>query len=404
MIKKLLTSLCVIMMLCLLISPVHAKEDIQLYSEYAYLVDLETKLVYIDKNSHEKIYPASMTKILTVSLALEKIKDINEKVTVTYDDLKGLYEQGATVAGFYAGEQVTYEDLLYGALLPSGADACNALARLTYGSIDKMVEAMNQKMASLNLKDSHFMNVTGLHDDQHFTTVYDMSVILEDALKNPEFVKVFEARTHQDSKKSKTWLSVLERAARHDINTENIRGGKSGFTDEAQLTLASTMTIDGHPFILVSAYAKGQYNYNQVKDAVAVYDYMTSQYHSVQIYKKNDILSEYWVIKALEFKYQWKMPTDLTLIVDKEWDVEKIEKKIETVDYLSAPIKKGESIGKVTIRYQNQDLYSFDMVMTEEIASPARAKFLFYGTIIGLPTIVLLLIIRFIYRKVTKRK
>ena len=170
--KKIITCM-ITMIVCLGIVPVHASENFQvsLHSKYAYLYDQETQMVYLDQKSQDKIYPASMTKILTVSLALDKIPDIHEKVRITQADLDGLFEAGATIAGFYAGELVTYEDLLYGALLPSGADACNALARLTYGSTDGMVMAMNQLVEQLNLKNSHFMNVTGLHHNEHYTTV-----------------------------------------------------------------------------------------------------------------------------------------------------------------------------------------------------------------------------------------
>ena len=115
---KKVIAILITFILCLQIIPVSASDSFQvtLHSQYAYLYDQQTSMVYLDQGSREKIYPASMTKILTVSLALDKIEDIHEKVRVTDEDLKGLYEAGASVAGFYAGELVTYEDLLYGAL------------------------------------------------------------------------------------------------------------------------------------------------------------------------------------------------------------------------------------------------------------------------------------------------
>lgn len=127
--KKIVSSLIACLLIFLSIQPIHAYTNIniELYSQYAYLYDRDTSLVYMEKKSNEKIYPASMTKILTVSLALDYITDLQEVVTIKQADFKGVVEEGATVAGLFPGEKVTYEDLLYGALLPSGADACQAL-------------------------------------------------------------------------------------------------------------------------------------------------------------------------------------------------------------------------------------------------------------------------------------
>lgn len=286
--KKIASLLC-LFILFVTIQPVQAKE-IQLFSKYYYLYDRSNEMVYLDEKSDEKIYPASMTKILTVSLALDKITDIHQKVTITSQDIDGLLALQATTAGFYVGEQVTYEDLLYGALLPSVADACLALSRLTYGSTKQMVEAMNQKVKSLGLTHSQFQNVTGLHDENHYTTVKDMARILNHALSNKEFVKVFNAREYTSSS-NHHWISSLQRGKEYKgIDISHIDGGKSGFTDEAQLTFASTMTIDHHQLILVTAYAEGQHSQNHVKDAVHVCDYMTKNFHEIVLYKKDEAI------------------------------------------------------------------------------------------------------------------
>ena len=181
--KKIVSSLIACLLIFLSIQPIHAYTNIniELYSQYAYLYDRDTSLVYMEKKSNEKIYPASMTKILTVSLALDYITDLQEVVTIKQADFKGVVEEGATVAGLFPGEKVTYEDLLYGALLPSGADACQALARLIFGDVDHMVTAMNEKVIELGLQQTHFMNVTGLHDEKHYTTAHEMALILNHA-------------------------------------------------------------------------------------------------------------------------------------------------------------------------------------------------------------------------------
>ena len=116
------------------------------------------------------------------------LDDLDKTATITQSDIDTVWETGATSADFTVGEVVTYRDMLMGAMLPSGADACRALANNTCGSQEKFVEKMNQLVNKLGLKDSHFVNTTGIHDDDHYTTAYDMAKITQYALKNKKFV------------------------------------------------------------------------------------------------------------------------------------------------------------------------------------------------------------------------
>ncbi len=374
--------------------------DLDLYSQYAYLVDPQTDIVYIDQQSDEKIFPASMTKILTVSLALEKIDNLQEEVTITQLDLNGLFESGASVAGFYSGEVVTYEDLLYGALLPSGADACNALARLTYGDMTSFVEAMNQQAANLNLQNTHFVNATGLHDDQHYTTVKEMAIILEYALQNAEFVKIFETQQYQSSNGVHQWSSTLRRASlQQNIDISNIDGAKSGFTDEAQLTLASTMTIDGHQLILVTAYAQGQYSQNNVKDAVAVYQYMNDNYHNVTIYQKDENIYDYWILRTFQLPYHYIMSENLSLLLEQDISYEDLDISIQAQSIQIAPLEKGQSLGKVIIQYQDQILYEYQITLNENISTHIVATIILYGIVLLLILIIICVILKILLKK-----
>lgn len=398
--KKWISLLIIVMVCCVSFKPVNATQSIQLHSQYAYLIDLKTRQVYIDLKSDERIYPASMTKILTVSLALEKIQDINEKVTIIQDDLAGLYEQGASVAGFYAGEVVTYKDLIYGAMLPSGADACQALSRMTYGGTDQMVKAMNQRVDDLKLKHTHFMNVTGLHDEQHYTTVKEMSVILEEALKNPVFVEAFQARTYEDSSMTRQWPSILKRGEiARGLDIRCIDGAKSGFTDEAQLTLASTMTIDEHPLILVTAYAKGQYNFAHVEDAISVYKWMNEKYHQVVIYKKDDDIGDIWIFKSMHLPYHYCIDQDLSLLLDRSIEKDDLDVDVNYQKYLFADIKQGTMIGHIEISYQGKDMYQYPLVINENIQADLLGSALFYGVMIGVPACLCLIIIYMLKKK-----
>ncbi|WP_270639395.1 D-alanyl-D-alanine carboxypeptidase family protein [Longibaculum muris] len=381
--KKIASLLCLFIFL-VTIQPVQAKE-IQLFSKYYYLYDRSNEMVYLDEKSDEKIYPASMTKILTVSLALDKIPDIHQKVTITSQDIDGLLALQATTAGFYVGEQVTYEDLLYGALLPSGADACQALSRLTYGSTKQMVEAMNQKVKSLGLTHSHFQNVTGLHDDNHYTTVKDMAQILNHALSNKEFVKVFNAREYTSSS-NHHWISSLQRGKEYKgIDISHIDGGKSGFTDEAQLTFASTMTIDHHQLILVTAYAKGQHSQNHVKDAVHVCDYMTKNFHEIVLYKKDETIQDYWIFPSFQFQYHYPAYQDISLLVSRDISKNDLKFEVEGKNYLLLPQHKNQQIGKLKVQYQQKSIYEYPLILTHDIQSSMMDTIGIYGILICIP-------------------
>lgn len=165
-----------------------AKED--LYSANAILVRAKTGEVLLDKGSTEQIYPASMTKIMTAIVILEKIPDLQVSVRLSEEMFDELYRQEASMAGFLPGETVTARDLLYGVLLPSGAECCTGLADYVAGSEEAFAELMNQKAAELGMTGTHFVNASGLHDPDHYTTAADIEKLLEYALQNDTFREI----------------------------------------------------------------------------------------------------------------------------------------------------------------------------------------------------------------------
>ena len=145
----------------------------KLDSPCAILLDDETGTVLASKNGDDRIYPASMVKIMTVLTAIESIDDLDAKIQMSYDIYDALYEQDASRAGFEPGEQVTARELLYGALLPSGAECCAQLALESAGSQEAFVEKMNANAEKLGLTGTHFTNVTGLHNDDQYSTPHE---------------------------------------------------------------------------------------------------------------------------------------------------------------------------------------------------------------------------------------
>ncbi|HHW00595.1 MAG TPA: D-alanyl-D-alanine carboxypeptidase [Clostridiaceae bacterium] len=259
-------------------SPVSLSID-RLYSRNAILVHLEDYTILMEKNSEEKIYPASLTKMMTAVVAIENLPDLNEKIRLTMNMFQGLYEANASMAGFQPDEQVRAMDLLYGAMLPSGAECCMALAEHIGGSEGNFVKLMNQKAKELGIKNTHFENTTGLHNENHYTTVKDMAVLLSYALKNDVFREIFTTFRHSTPPTNKhpdgiTFYSTMyEKLGGQNITGGEILGGKTGYTDKAGLCLASLAKVGSQEYILITAGASGnnkteQYN---VTDALAVY-------------------------------------------------------------------------------------------------------------------------------------
>lgn len=253
----------------------------QLYSPCAVLADPASGEVLAEHNGQKRIYPASLTKIMTAILVIEKLPDLQETVILPTEMFSRLYLAHASLAGFEPEEQVSVKDLLYGILLPSGAECCIACAEKIAGSEEAFVELMNEKAAQLGLSDTHFGNSTGLHENDHYSTAEDIAVLLQYALQNEVFREAFCSRSYTTAATSAhpeglTFESTMFQSLDEDeIKRGRILGGKTGYTKEAGLCLASLGQIGGREYILVTAGAEGSHNTKpfHVLDAVKVYDW-----------------------------------------------------------------------------------------------------------------------------------
>ena len=160
------------------------------------LMDAKSGKIIGNLNGEERIYPASMTKIMTAIVALETFSDLDRKITLSEDIFYALNGQDATQAGFQPGEEVRIRDLVYGVILPSGAECCLALADEVAGSEEAFVEKMNQKAKVIGMKNTNFVDCTGLHDPEHYSTAYDIALLLRYALHNETFCDVIESHFH----------------------------------------------------------------------------------------------------------------------------------------------------------------------------------------------------------------
>lgn len=236
--------------------------DLELYSENALLIDLESNTIIAQKNADARIYPASMTKVMTVLVAAEQITDWDATFTMTQSIIDPLFLADASMAGFVHGEEVSMMDLLYGAVLPSGAEATEALAIVCAGSEEAFAELMNEKAQALGLQDTHFVDASGLHDENHYTTLSDMAIIMQAALDNPRCREVLTSVNHTSPATAQNPEGVamtnrfLYRIRPQQTGTVDIQAAKTGYTAQAMNCCVSYGIMEnGRAAICVTAHA-----------------------------------------------------------------------------------------------------------------------------------------------------
>ncbi|WP_347488231.1 D-alanyl-D-alanine carboxypeptidase [Desulfoscipio sp. XC116] len=271
----------------------------KLNSSNAILINLKDHTIQMQKNSEEKIYPASLTKMMTAIVAIENLPDLKKEIVLTNSVFQGLSEADASMAGFQPGEQVRAIDLLYGVMLPSGAECCIGLADQIAGSEQNFVKIMNQKAADLGMHNTHFENSTGLHSINHYTTVKDLAILLSYALQNDAYREIFTSSRHSTPPTNKhpggiTFYNIMfEELNNRNIIGGEVLGGKTGYTHEAGLCLASLAKVGNREYILISAGAKGDHHserYN-ITDALAVYNSIGKNAYNVSPAKVTENVS-----------------------------------------------------------------------------------------------------------------
>ena len=247
-------------------------------ASHAILVDLTTGEAVAQRLADERIYPASMTKIMTVLVAVEALSpaELETTFTMTAEIVDAAIREGASRAGFEPGERVKLIDLLYGAALPSGADATAALAQYLAGSEEKYVELMNEKAQKLGLTATHFVNASGLHHDDHYSTVREIAALMAYAMENETCRKLLSAASYTTAATEAhpygitLYSTTFSRMSTTTFGPVSVIAGKTGYTEEARFCLASLATrADGREYVLVTV--GGSTKYAPVYDCDAVY-------------------------------------------------------------------------------------------------------------------------------------
>ena len=251
--------LSILLILGLFPAPAYAAPDwpsnISIEADGGVVMDADSGAVLFGKNLHETYYPASITKVLTALVVLENC-DLNEEVTYSYDAVYNV-ESGSSNAGLDEGDVLTVRDSLYAMLLQSANEAANALAEHVAGSREAFAEMMNEKAAQLGCQDSHFANPSGLNDENHYTSAYDMALICQAAIKNPTFLEIDGAR-YYDLPPTKNYPEGSTVYAHHAMLLpsrsdyyEGAFGGKTGYTSLAGNTLVTFASRNGMTLVAV---------------------------------------------------------------------------------------------------------------------------------------------------------
>lgn len=224
----------------------------EINSDYAILIDADSNIVIAGKNMDSRIYPASMTKIMTLVVAYEAVTDWNSTFTMTRDILYPLNQMNASVAGYMPGDVIPIKDLFYGSILPSGADCTAALAIMTAENEDAFAVLMNQKAQQLGMLNTHFVNASGLHDDDHYSTLGDIAILMQYALSIDFCREVLDTDKYVTSPVASApsgltlWSTSFSRIAHNISDSIRVNGSKTGFTDEAMYCMVSGIKASGY--------------------------------------------------------------------------------------------------------------------------------------------------------------
>lgn len=248
-----------------------------LRSQAGVLISMQDYTILAEKNSTDRIYPASITKVMTLIVACEQLEDLDAAFTFTSALIDPVYLAGASLAGFQPNETVPVRDILYGMILPSGGEAAVALAVCTAGSESAFAELMNRKAEELHLSDTHFVNSTGLHDEQHYSTCEDLAKILAYAMQQEKCREVLSTYqytttpTEAHPEGISLTSTMFSRMYGDEAEGISILAGKTGYTPEAHQCLASyaERNSDGAAFVFVSV--GGENRYDPIYDAIDVY-------------------------------------------------------------------------------------------------------------------------------------
>lgn len=360
--KKIVTILMII--LTLNFNVVNA-EEFDITAKNVILYNLNDNDILYDKESDEKVEIASLTKIMTTIVAIENIDDLDETVEIKSDVFDGL--TGYATAGLKIGDKVTYRDLLYGIMLPSGADCVNAIILNVSGSKDKYIKLMNDKAKELDLKNTKFDNAIGMDSQNNYSTAKDLATLLNYALKNETFKTIYTTKKYTIKSTNLTMKSTLVTYSKSELDTNNILGAKSGFTDGAGVCLASIAKMEDVNYLLVVLGSSTINHANAIKDSLTIYNYYKDHYGYKTVISKGQVFDKIDVKWGKEKKYPLKSDKEIKLYLEKSIDDDDIKYEYKGIEQLTYKNKKGQKLGVVSVKYKDKVLTTYDVYLNDTL-------------------------------------
>lgn len=323
------------------------KSDIVEESSSAILIERDTGAVLYEKDSDKKLPPASMTKIMTMVLIMEAI----ESGKVKLDDKIRTSDYAASMGGsqifLEAGEEMTADDMLKGIAIASGNDASVAMAEAIAGSEKAFVQMMNDKAKEMGLKDTNFVNPTGLPAKDHYSTSHDMAMMARELLKYDLITKYtgkYEDYLREDTDK-KFWLVNTNKLVKF---YQGVDGLKTGFTNEAKYCLTATAKRDDMRVVAVVMGAPSPKKRNA--EVTKLFDYAFSQYTTNKLFDRNHVVKEVEINKGDRATMEVVTSEQVSVLMKKGSKDEKITTSIKMNENLQTPIKEGDPVGVLTVK------------------------------------------------------
>jgi len=374
----------------------------------ALLIEKTTGKVLYEKNANKKEYPASLTKILTALIVLENC-ELTEEVTISNTAVLSV-PAGSTIAYLKAGEVLTVEELLYAMLIGSGNDAANALAIHVSGSVTEFVKLMNDKAKQLGATNSNFVNASGIHDANQYTTANDLMLITQAAVKYEMFNKicsttsytlrstdVFKQTGDNERKFETSNLLLLNKTT--TVSTKNFyyqyaTGIKTGYTSQARNCIVASAQKENLELLAVVLNVGSAENISRYLDAKNLFEYGFSKF---QITPFNPTIDDI-TIKNSNIKLQVAINGPANILSDSELQLTELTPKFDLKTGLQAPIYKDDVVGIISYEIDGH-LYSFDLIAQNDVPeNPSAGEvFLgFLGIIWNIIKVILIILIAFI--------
>lgn len=339
------------------------KNKLSVSAESYVLYCADNGKVLLSNNMNKKMKPASTTKIMTALLTLEQAKACNKKVTFT----KEMQAQGSSMY-LKLGDTVALSDLATGMMMSSGNDAANAAALTISSSFEKFSKLMNNRAKQIGMKNTHFVTPSGLDDDNHYSTAYDMALLMDYALENEDFAKL----TSQKSV-SVNFLSPSDKVNSY-LNHNRLLSmykycisGKTGYTIAAGRCLVTAAKKDGLTLICVTMNDKKDWN-----DHISLYDYGFENYARVD-FDADNFCEDVDCVGGKKDKVTVTCENSKFAVVLQK-DKDKIKKTVYLDNFLYAPIKENQVVGKIIYTLDNKKISEMKLVSAEENNSQQENK------------------------------